>query len=328
MIVVKHNYDGKLLPYFYFALEQYILQELLKDDEVYFFTWKIKGIVVGRNQVIENEVNQKYIKENGVKIFRRPTGGGTVYADEGNTMYSIIAKRKPVNFTFKQYLQPLINSLNKLDLNLEFSGRNDILREGKKVSGIAFLQNKYGLIMHGTLLYDTNIKTMVSSITPSDEKLISKGVESVRSRVQNLSEYVNMPQNEMISFLEKDLQTSEYVLSENEVNNLIEKAKFYASTDWVYREQPQYIQKLNKRFPWGQINISIDVNHGIINDLQFSGDFFHLEDSLSDLTKKFIGTKYELKEIKKVLDENPISKYILDANNLEIISMFEDQMFD
>lgn len=328
MILVKHNYDGNLTPYFYFALEQYILQELLKDDEVYFFTWKIKGIVVGRNQVIENEVNQQYVKENNVNIFRRPTGGGTVYADEGNTMYSIIGKRKPVNFTFKQYLQPIIDSLNKLNLSLEFSGRNDILKDGKKVSGLAFLQNKYGLIMHGTLLYDTNIKTMVSSITPSDEKLISKGVESVRSRVLNLKDEVGIPQDEMISFLENDLKTSIYELSDKEIKMLEEKAKFYSSKDWIYREQPQYYQKLKKRFPWGQIEISVDVYRGIINNVSFSGDFFHLEESLLLLGDKFRGCKYELAEVRKVFEENPISNYILDAKNDEIIEMFEAQMFD
>src|SRR5690554_3839403 len=194
MIVVKHKNEGKLTPFFYFALEQYILQELLKDDEVYFFTWNIEGIVVGRNQVIENEVNQQYVKDNNISIFRRPTGGGAVYADPGNTMFSIIAKRKSKNFTFKEYLQPLIDSLNKLGLNLHFSGRNDILKDDKKVSGIAFLQNKYGLIMHGTLLYDTNLETMVRALTPSDEKLVSKGVESVRSRVLNLVNHLDIPQ--------------------------------------------------------------------------------------------------------------------------------------
>lgn len=113
MILVKHNNEGNMKPYFYFALEKYILENLLKDDEAYFFTWKIKGIVVGKHQVIENEVNLEYTKANNIDIYRRPTGGGTIYADENNTMYTMITK-KADNFSFKPYLENVIKAMAKL----------------------------------------------------------------------------------------------------------------------------------------------------------------------------------------------------------------------
>ena len=125
MILIKHHNEGNLEPYFYFALEKYVLEHLLKDDETYFFTWRIKGIVSGKNQVIENEINIPYVKEHNVKFFRRPTGGGSVYADENNTMFTIITKRRGQNFSFKNYLVKITDAFKKLDVNLEFSGRND-----------------------------------------------------------------------------------------------------------------------------------------------------------------------------------------------------------
>ncbi len=78
MILIRHHNEGNLTPFFYFALEDYVLNTLLKEDETYFFTWEISGIVIGKNQVIENEINLDYVKEHHIKVFRRPTGGGAV----------------------------------------------------------------------------------------------------------------------------------------------------------------------------------------------------------------------------------------------------------
>ncbi|KXT29017.1 biotin/lipoate A/B ligase family protein, partial [Candidatus Phytoplasma oryzae] len=145
MILVKYLRKEDLKPYFYFALEEYILNNLLKKNEVFFFLWIIKGIVIGKNQVIENEINLEFIKKNKISIFRRPTGGGCVFNDTKTPLFSIITK-KNVGFSFKQYLSKIINSFQKLGINLYFSGRNDILLDNKKVSGSSFMENKNGLI--------------------------------------------------------------------------------------------------------------------------------------------------------------------------------------
>src|SRR5690554_4104898 len=221
MILVKHQNEGNLEPYFYFALEKYVLENLLKDDETYFFTWRIKGIVSGKNPVIENEINIPYVKANNIKFFRRPTGGGSVYADENNTMFTIITKRSGKDFSFKNHLVKIIEAFDKLGVNLEFSGRNDILLDGKKVSGNAFLQNKYGMLMHGTLMYDLDIETMVRALNPPDEKLISKGIASVRSRVNNLKPYLNgMSHDQLVNYLEEELTDRVYTLTKDEVKQL------------------------------------------------------------------------------------------------------------
>ncbi len=325
MILVKHHNEGNLSPYFYFALEQYILNEVLKPGETYYFTWRIKGIVSGKNQVIENEVNRDYVKTHKIPIFRRPTGGGSVYADENNTMFSIITKRTSEGFSFKTYLGKLLDAFKKLGVDLEFSGRNDLLLEGKKISGNAFLQNKNGMLMHGTMMYDLDVETMVRALTPPDEKLISKGISSVRSRVNNLKPYLNgMTQDELYHYLEKELCDEVYELSDDEVKRLKEDAKLYESHAYIYQVQPPFSQVLKKRFPWGGIEIQMDVKDGLIKQFELSGDFFDLNEKLDEFKKHFINQPYTYRDISELLKKYPVSNFILGASNEEILSLFED----
>jgi len=329
MILVKHQNEGNLEPYFYFALEKYVLENLLKDDETYFFTWRIKGIVSGKNQVIENEINIPYVKANNIKFFRRPTGGGSVYADENNTMFTIITKRSGKDFSFKNHLVKIIEAFNKLGVNLEFSGRNDILLDGKKVSGNAFLQNKYGMLMHGTLMYDLDIETMVRALNPPDEKLISKGIASVRSRVNNLKPYLNgMSHDQLVNYLETVLTDQVYTLNKKEVQQLIIDGAQYQSNEWLYRSQPEYTQKLSKRFDWGHIDMRLNIKLGVIKDVSITGDFFELKEDLSALEKPFVNQTWSYPVIQNIIDKLRVDQIILNATNKDILSLFEHAFID
>ncbi|WP_162164056.1 lipoate--protein ligase [Acholeplasma hippikon] len=325
MILVKHHNEGNLEPFFYYALEAYVLNELLKGDETYFFTWRIKGIISGKNQVIENEINFPYVKENHIRFFRRPTGGGSVYSDENNTMFTIITKRSKENFSFKTYLGQVVDALRKLGVLAEFSGRNDILVEGKKISGNAFLQNRNGMLMHGTMMYDLDIETMVRALNPPDEKLISKGIQSVRSRVANLKSYLNgMSHDEFIEYLEKELCDTVYEISPEEVEMLKERAKIYQTDKFLYQEQPPFTQVLKKRFSWGGFEMRLDVKDGIIENTKFIGDFFDLKDDLEMLQEAFKGVSYDYKSLVEVLDKVDISAYILNASNDDLKELLKD----
>jgi len=313
MILVRHHNEGQLKPYFYFALEEYVLTHLLKDDETYFFTWEIHGVVIGKNQVIENEVNLEYLKEHKIDVYRRPTGGGCVYADHRNTMFSIVTKRANKEFTFKTYLSKIIDSMKLLGIHIEFSGRNDLLFEGKKISGNAFLQNKYGMLMHGTFLYDCDLETMVRAITPSDEKLVSKGIDSVRSRVTNLKPYLNgLSQEQLIKHFENTLTNQTYHLSNEEVAIIKEMAKKYETKEWIYKKQPAYTKVLKKRIPGGLFEIKLDLDEGIIKQLVIQGDFFDKE-SLTPFQDAFKDQPYERAVISSILEKHKIENYILDA---------------
>ena len=173
---------------FYLAMEEFVAREI--EGEA-FFVWRVEPTVIyGRNQVLENEVNLEYCREHGVDIVRRKSGGGCVYSDLGNIMVSYISRRGDVSEVFDCYMTALTEALRALGVPAEKSGRNDILVEGRKVSGNAFHQLPDRSIVHGTLLYSTDLEALTEAIRPPVEKLQRHGVESVRQRVMNLSEYV------------------------------------------------------------------------------------------------------------------------------------------
>ena len=321
MILIRHHNEGNLKPYFYFALEEYVLTHLLKDDETYFFTWEIHGVVIGKNQVIENEVNLQFLKEHQIYVYRRPTGGGCVYADHRNTMFSIITKKTNKEFTFKTYLSKIIDSMKLLDIQIEFSGRNDLLFEGKKISGNAFLQNKHGMLMHGTFLYDCDLETMVRAITPADEKLVSKGIDSVRSRVTNLKPYLNgLSQEQLIKHFENTLTNQTYELNEDDLKAIKKLQHKYETKEWIYKKQPAYTKILKKRIPGGLFEIKLDLDEGIIRNLAIQGDFFDKQNLLS-FESLFKDQPYDKATIERILSAHHIEDYILDANSEALQSL-------
>ncbi|WP_334347431.1 lipoate--protein ligase [Candidatus Phytoplasma prunorum] len=330
MILIKYKRKNDLKPYFYFALEEYISSNLLnKEQEVFFFMWQIHGIVIGKNQIIENEVNLDFLKKNNIPIFRRPTGGGCVYNDPQVPLFSIVVRKKDKNFNFKIYLQKIINSFKDLGVDLHFSGRNDILLNEKKVSGSAFMQTKHGMIMHGTLLYDCDVETMVRALNPNDEKLISKGIASVKSRITNLKNHIkNISQKQLHQFLEEKLTKKNYVLSSKQILEVELLSKKYMTKEWLYFQHPEYSKILKKRFSWGYLEILLVLKDGKIIKMNLAGDFFHKSDNLQLFVEKFEGSLYSLPFLEKILVKNDISEYILDASNKDFILLLKEGILE
>lgn len=172
---------------FYLAMEEYVAAHV---DEESFFMWRVAPtVIIGRNQILENEVNMEYCRKAGVLVVRRKSGGGCVYSDMGNMMISFISDRGDVSAVFDRYMSALAASLCALGLPAVASVRNDIMVDGRKVSGNAFHQLPDRSIVHGTLLYSTDLEALTEAIRPPVEKLQRHGVESVRQRVVNLAEY-------------------------------------------------------------------------------------------------------------------------------------------
>ena len=183
-IVLPDDKDRSLA--FYLAMEEFVAR---KFEGEAFFVWRVEPTVIfGRNQVLENEVNLEYCRANGVNIVQRKSGGGCVYSDKGNIMISYVSERGVVSEVFEKYLSELTECLRGLGLKAEKSGRNDILVDGRKVSGNAFHQHPDRSIVHGTLLYDTDMDALEIAIRPPVEKLERHGVASVRQRVVNIAE--------------------------------------------------------------------------------------------------------------------------------------------
>ena len=174
---------------FYLAMEEFVAGRI--EDEA-FFVWRVAPtVIIGRNQDLEAEVNMEYCRKNGVHVVRRKSGGGCVYSDMGNIMVSYVSGRGVVSAVFDRYLSAMTACLCSLGLKAEKSGRNDILVEGRKVSGNAFHQLPDRSIVHGTLLYDTDFEALEEAIKPPVEKLERHGVASVRQRVGNLKGFMS-----------------------------------------------------------------------------------------------------------------------------------------
>lgn len=194
---------GEAVPLlsFYLSMEEWAARFLPPAD--YFFMWQVEpSVIFGRNQVVENEVNIPYCREHGIKMYRRKSGGGCVYADMSNVMLSYITPEDNVSETFAHYLGMVSETLHSLGLDASPSGHNDIMLHSpdggeRKVSGNAIYHLPGRIIAHGTLLYDTDMENMLHAITPSHAKLSKHGVESVRQRICLLKDYTQLPLEEI-----------------------------------------------------------------------------------------------------------------------------------
>lgn len=221
---------------FYLAMEEYVASTLTDDGcDDCFFLWQVEPTVIfGRHQVIENEVNLEYCKANGIQTYRRKSGGGCVYADRNNVMLSYITRNDNVEKTFSKYLALVAEALQSiLGISAVSTSNNDLLIEGAKVSGNAIYHTDGKIIAHGTLLYDTVMKNMISAITPSREKLQKHGVESVRQRITLLKEHTDMPLEEIKARLIDYVCSDQITLNEEDVEKIKQIEKTYLDPDFI-----------------------------------------------------------------------------------------------
>jgi lipoyltransferase/lipoate-protein ligase len=231
-IVLPDKLDRSLA--FYLAMEEFVARKI--EGEA-FFVWRVRPTVIfGRNQVLENEVNLEYCRSHGVEIVQRKSGGGCVYSDKGNIMISYISERGVVSEVFDRYLSGLTECLRGLGLDAEKSGRNDILVDGRKVSGNAFHQLPDRSIVHGTLLYSTDLEALTEAIRPPVEKLERHGVQSVRQRVMNVADIVSqLPEphdalksvEALESFIVEYFTNDEICLTDEDISKIEELSEQY-----------------------------------------------------------------------------------------------------
>ena len=224
---------------FYLALEEYVARQLAPAD--YFFMWQVEpSVIFGRNQLIENEVNLDFCRSHHIQMYRRKSGGGCVYADMKNIMFSYVTADDQVGFTFNRYMSMIVLMLQRLGIDASGSGRNDVMIGDKKVSGTAFYKIPGRSIVHGTMLYDTDMLNMVGSITPSSAKLLSKGIASVRQRIALLKDYTTLTLDEFMEHVRKSLCDEELQLTADDVRSVEELEKEY------FENEHNFLKRMEK----------------------------------------------------------------------------------
>ena len=304
MVYVNIPENKNRLLTFYLAAEEYVANNFDRKD--YFFMWQVNPTVIfGRNQLIENEVNLEYCKNHEIKTFRRKSGGGCVYADMNNIMLSYITDEGNVNFTFNKYINLIVFMLNKLGVNAVASGRNDIMIDGRKVSGNAFYHTPKRNIVHGTMLYDTDMQNMVGSITPSDTKLISKGIQSVRQHITLLKDYIDLSLEEFKAFMKQQLCDEEITLTEEDIEQIKIIEQEYLSDEFIYGNNPKYNiiskQRINDV---GDMEIRIEIKNNIIKSINVMGDFFIAGDIDAKIIKPLRNVPLERNRISEALPDS------------------------
>ena len=321
MIYVKlPNAKSRRLP-FYLAMEEYVARELPAQD--YFFIWQVEPTVIfGRNQLVDSEVDVNFCRNHGIQFYRRKSGGGCVFADRSNLMLSYITPTTNVNFTFNRYMLMVEDALQRLGVDARTSGRNDILIAGKKVSGNAFYHLPGRSIVHGTMLYDTNLDYMLNATTPSRTKLRSKGVESVRQHITTLCNHINLTIEQLKEHLCTVLCDSEILLSEADVAAIEQLEQEYYDDAFIYGNNPAASLTTVQRIEGvGEFHVSLDVKENRIRKVLLAGDFFIIGDLDSMLLSKLKGVEYCRAAIEEALANVETAEIIMNLKKEELINL-------
>ncbi|MGB9841030.1 lipoate--protein ligase [Thermovenabulum sp.] len=305
-------------PYFNMALEEYVIKNIDPAKE-YFILWQNRPtVVIGKNQNAIEEVNLEYVKENNIAVVRRLSGGGAVYHDLGNVNFTYVVDYRPEFFnSIERFARAVVKALEKLGIKAEFTGRNDITIEGRKISGNAQYLYKKRLLHHGTLLFDSDLTRLSSALNVKPQKIASKGVKSVKSRVANIKEYLkeDIGVEEFKELLLKYIfevegrALIEYNLTKEDIENINRlRDEKYATWEWNFGTSPEFDLVKSERFDGGELEARINVKDGRITDLKFYGDFLSMRD-VSEVEEKLKGLRYKEEDVREALNGLNLKEY-------------------
>ena len=317
----ENNYD----PRINLAIEEHLVRNVNLGSDILLFYINGPSIIIGRNQNTLEEINYPYVEQHQIIVVRRLSGGGAVYHDKGNLNFSFInSNGKEYLHNFKKFTAPVVKVLNEIGVAAELNGRNDIVIEERKVSGNAQYAIGTKLVSHGTLLYNSDLSMVSEALNVKTDKIESKGIKSVRSRVANIGEYLNEPMD-ILTFRERvkegilsEANNGEYKLTKEdwEEINKISKDR-YQQWDWNFGRSPKFNIQKTQRFPFGQIDARIEVHNGLIDNIKFFGDFLGVLD-VGDVESKLAGVRYDKLHLQEALENVELKDYLGGLNAQEL----------
>ena len=314
-------------PAYNLALEELLASEYPRE---FLMLWRNgPSVIVGRNQNTLAEIDADAVRELGVQVVRRTTGGGAVYHDLGNFNYTIArAGRLTALESFADSARVVVAALRKLGVPAEFSGRNDILVGGRKVSGSARRVFRDRTLFHGTMLFDVDLGVLGRVLDPDTEKIRAKGVKSVRSRVMNLRELfpawsTDKFRDEFVSALlagigvEKPSPLPPGFAGRAE--RLAEQR--YRTREWNYGSPYPYDFRNKKRFPGGTVEVALRINEDRIASVRFHGDFFG-DSPVEELAELLVGVPFRPAAVLERLADVDLDDYLRGVTAAELASLF------
>jgi lipoate-protein ligase A len=298
------------------ALEEYALRRLPADQDYLLFYINEPSIIIGRHQNTAEEVNEQVVRDRGIHVVRRLSGGGAVYHDLGNLNFSFITRDDGKSFhNFRKFTEPVTAALRMLGVEAELTGRNDLQVGERKISGNAQFSAKGRMFSHGTLLFDSEVDSIVSALNVNPMKFESKSTKSVRSRVANISEFLSEPLT-MEQFRDSLLQSifgspdiPRYELAEADWEAIRELAdERYRSWEWNYGRSPAFNVRQVKRLAAGTFDVRLDVKDGVIREAAVYGDFFGTGE-VSEITGRLTNVRYDRTSIRQALADLDLTLY-------------------
>ena len=313
------------------ALEEYTIRHQLADEDLLLFYINHNAIIIGRNQNTIEEIDSDVVAAKQIQVVRRVSGGGAVYHDSGNLNFSFMTR--DVNGRFNRYDTfngPVLAVLHDLGIPAELSGRNDIVVEGRKISGNAQFAASDRMLSHGTLLVDSDVDQLVAALRPKPGKVESKGIKSIRSRVANINEFLTTPITAIElreRILEKIFGTRDrahipsVTMSDVAWQGVADlRASRYANWEWNYGRNPGANVQRSQRFAGGEVDVRLDIQNNRIVAASIFGDFMG-QGEMSELTSRLADVTYARDAIEHALADIDTTHYIANVTKEELLGL-------
>ena len=305
-------------PDYNIALEEYCFKNLLQHEKIFILWINEPAIIIGKHQNAFEEINADYVKKHNINVVRRISGGGAVYHDLNNLNYTIISnEEKGVDFDFKTFSQPVIDTLKELGVTAEFSGRNDILIDGKKICGNAQAYIKGRIMHHGCLLFNTELSVLAKALEIPKDIISSNATKSVRSAVDNI--LPNLPNkisveefaNKLLAHMKRKFPAmKEYTFSQPELAEIEKnRASKFVTWEWNWGKSPKFDINRHSRYTAGKIQVFANVKNSMIENIKFYGTFFGNNSNLEEIENALIGVRYTYTNIENKLKDLNFNDY-------------------